>query len=309
MRVLVSCPPMLANLGTIPDDLRGIGVELIAPKFDQTLTIEALMDLVPTVDGWIAGDDPATSQVLEAGASGRLKALVKWGVGVDNIDREACTRLGISFSHTPAMFGDEVSDLAVCYLIGLAREVITIHQGVQRGEWVKPAGISLRDKVVGVVGYGDIGKSLCLKLEALGMQVHAYDPFINMSDSGTPIKEWPMDLGRCDFLVFTCALNSDTYHMLSAQTLRACKKGIRIINVARGGLIDEPALVESLNCGHVHSVALDVFEVEPLPMTSKLHVFEKNIFGSHNASNTIDAVVKTNTKAVSQLLDQLGLAS
>ena len=84
--------------------------------------------------------------------------------------------------------------------------------------------------------------------------------------------------------------------MLSAQTLRACKKGIRIINVARGGLIDEPALVESLNCGHVHSVALDVFEVEPLPMTSKLHVFEKNIFGSHNASNTIDAVVKTNTK-------------
>lgn len=253
--------------------------------------------------------DPATSQVLEAGASGRLKALVKWGVGVDNIDREACTRLGISFSHTPAMFGDEVSDLAVCYLIGLAREVITIHQGVQRGEWVKPAGISLRDKVVGVVGYGDIGKSLCLKLEALGMQVHAYDPFINMSDNGTPIKEWPMDLGRCDFLVLTCALNSDTYHMLNEQTLRACKKGIRVINVARGGLIDEPALVESLNCGHVHSVALDVFEVEPLPMASKLHVFEKNIFGSHNASNTIDAVVKTNTKAVSQLLDQLGLAS
>ena len=83
--------------------------------------------------------------------------------------------------------------LAVCYLIGLAREVITIHQGVQRGEWVKPAGISLRGcKVVGVVGYGDIGKSLCLKLEALGMQVHAYDPFINMSDNGTPIKKWPL---------------------------------------------------------------------------------------------------------------------
>ena len=76
---------MLANLGTIPDDLRGIGVELIAPKFDQTLTIEALMDLVPTVDGWIAGDDPATSQVLEAGASGRLKALVKWGLALTTL--------------------------------------------------------------------------------------------------------------------------------------------------------------------------------------------------------------------------------
>ena len=140
------------------------------------------------------------------------------------------------------------------------------------------------------------------------MKGHAYDPFVGAADNGTLIREWPMDLSQCDFLVLTCALNSDTYHMLNEQTLRACKTGIRIINVARGGLIDECALVESLNCGHVHSVALDVFEVEPLPMTSELHLFEKNIFGAHNASNTIDAVAKTNKKAVSQLLDQLGLA-
>jgi D-3-phosphoglycerate dehydrogenase len=269
----------------------------------QTLTEAELIALLPDFDGWIIGDDPATRAVFAAGRAGRLRAAVKWGIGVDNVDFAACKELGIPIANTPTMFGAEVADVAVAYVIGLARELFLIDRGVRSGGWPKPAGISLNGKRVGLAGLGDIGRNAALRLRALGMTVRAYDPGVD-GDAGIAGLEraaWPEGVESLDFLVFTCALTPRNRHMLNAEVLARCKPGLRVVNVARGPLIDEAALIAALQSGHVHSAALDVFEVEPLPADSPLRGMERCVFGSHNGSNTVDAVIRASETAIEKL--------
>ena len=147
MKVLVTCPPMLGMIDSFRNIFEDKGIELTAPNVVQTLSIEELKKIVPEHDGWIIGDDPATHEVFSAGKLGNLKAAVKWGIGVDNVDFEACKELEIPITNTPNMFGSEVSDLAVGYVIALARETFEIDRAVRQGEWPKPRGISLSNKV------------------------------------------------------------------------------------------------------------------------------------------------------------------
>ncbi len=311
MKVLVTCPPMLGLIDLFKPAFERLQWEVTAPVVNQTLSVEALTEIVPQHDGWIIGDDPANATVVKAGAEGRLKAAVKWGVGTDNVSFEAFEQHGIPVRHTPGMFGSEVADIALGYVIALARHTFQIHAGVTQSEWPKPSGISLQDKICGLIGFGDIGRQLCRRLLACGMQVQVYDPFWD-SKSELPAenvshKSWPDDLENCDFLCFTCALTEANFHMLDNEALAGTKPGVRVINVARGPLIDEAALCNALADGRVSAVALDVFEVEPLPSASPLRAYPQNVFGSHNASNTHDAVVRTSTLAI-ELLEE-GLRS
>jgi len=301
--VLVTCPPMLGQLDRFVDFAAGQGLKLHRAEVTQILSEEELCDLLPAYDGWIIGDDPATRKVFETGQNGRLKAAVKWGIGVDNVDFDACRQLGIPIINTPMMFGTEVADIAVAYVIGLARQLFLIDRSVRDGGWIKPAGISLTGRRVGVVGLGDIGRNLCTRLQALDMTVLAYDPGVE-GDAGIANLEraaWPQGVETLDYLVFTCALNQHNFHMLDAAVLAQCKEGIRIVNVARGPLIDEDALIAALQAGHVHSAALDVFEIEPLPLDSALRTMERCIFGTHNGSNTVDAVIRASHVAIERL--------
>ena len=160
MKVLITCPPMLGMIDHFRAIFETRGIALTCPATAQALTVQQLMPLVSEHDGWIVGDDPANRQVLSAGASGRLKAVVKWGVGVDNVDFDARRDLGLAVTNTPGVFGAEVADVALGYLIGLARETFAIDRGVRAGLWPKPRGISLSEKTVALIGYGDIGRSL-----------------------------------------------------------------------------------------------------------------------------------------------------
>ena len=307
MNILVTCPPMIRmidELGYLFDDSL---YTVHCPDLVQTLSEGELIELVPKYDGWIIGDDPATAAVFEAGKAGQLKAAVRWGIGVDNVDLEAAKRIGIPVTNTPMMFGGEVADLAMSYLVGLARETFVIHSGVSDGSWPKPRGVSLAGRTLGLIGFGDIGKNVARRARAADLSVIAYDPAFAEADDVADVESsvWPARLNECDFLVFTCALNDGNRHMLNADTLKQAKNGVRIVNVARGGLIDQSALIDALESGKVHSVGLDVFEVEPLESDSRLRSFPRNIFGSHNGSNTADAVKRASEEAVSILLKSL----
>ena len=281
------------------------------PELIQTLSEDELKTILPKYDGWIIGDDPATREVFAAGKSGLLKAAVKWGVGIDNVDFDACKDLDIPIANTPNMFGKEVADLAVGYLIALARETFQIDQGIRKGEWPKPKGISLSGKTVTLVGFGDIGKNTAKRLLAADMNVIAYDPFITKPTqelSAVEIEHWPNRIEEADFIVLTCALTPTTYHIINQDVLEKSKNGVRIINVARGALINEEALINSLKTGKVYSAALDVFEKEPLPKSSYLRDHSRCILGSHNASNTLDAVKRTSQIAIEKLLSFLKIS-
>jgi D-3-phosphoglycerate dehydrogenase len=302
-RVLVSCPPMLGMLDSFQASARQLGIDLVPAEVTQNLNEAELVALLPQFDGWIIGDDPATQQVFEAGKRGSLKAAVKWGIGVDNVDFSACKALGIPIANTPGMFGGEVADVAVGYVIALARHIVEIDRGVREGAWPKPRGISLSGRTAALLGYGDIGRSTARRLLAADMAIVAYDPFVdpNNIDLGVSLASWPERLVEADILVVNCALTPSSYHMLDAEAFAAMKPGVRLVNVSRGPVIDEQALIAALSSGQVHSAALDVFEQEPLPLDSPLRNHPACIFGSHNASNTADGVERTSQKAI-QLL-------
>lgn len=304
MKVLVTCPPMLGMIDEFIPFAAKQGIRLIPAKVTQTLSEDELEELVPTVDGWIIGDDPATRRVFTTGKAGQLKAAVKWGIGVDNVDFNACKDLGIPITNTPLMFGAEVADVAVSYVIGLARQLYFIDREIRNNNsWPKPAGVSLSGKQVGIIGLGDIGRNTAKRLLACDMSVTVYDPGVtgDAGIAGISRANWPEQIENMDFLVFTCSLNEKNRHMLNNKTLRQAKSGVFIVNVARGPLIDECALISALQSGHVQAAALDVFENEPLPATSPLRAMPQCIFGSHNGSNTKDAVRRASYEAMGKL--------
>lgn len=306
-QILLTCPPMIGIVDEMRPVFEARGAELTVPEFVQIVPEHELIGLLPKFDGWIIGDDPATARALQAGHAGRLRACVKWGVGVDNVDFAAARALDLPITNTPAVFGSEVADIAMHYVTGLARETFGVDRGVRAGEWPKPCGISLAKRTAVLVGLGDIGRQTARRLIAADVRVISIDPVVDAQDlpDGVEKGSWPACLGGADFVVFTCPLTPLTHHMLDTAALNMAKPGLRVVNVARGQVIDEAALIAALANGRVHSAALDVFEVEPLPAQSPLRSHARCIFGSHNASNTLDAVRRVSWQATDFLLDAL----
>lgn len=306
-KVLVTCPPMLRQIDKFSDDFAKLGWDVTAPDVVQTMTEDELIELVPQHEGWIIGDDPATAKVMQAGSQGNLRAAVKWGIGVDNVDFDACKALNLPIINTPNMFGAEVADIAVGYVVALARETFQIDAAVRQGEWPKPTGISLADKTVALVGFGDIGKNTAKRLLAADMKIIAYDPAApdDPKLSAVEREQWPKRIDEADFIVLTCSLTKSSHHMLNAEVLEKAKPGVRVVNVGRGPLVKEADLEAALQSGQVYSAALDVFEIEPLPQSSYLLTHPRCVFGSHNASNTIDGVLRTSKEAIRKLSDFL----
>jgi len=295
---------MLGMFEEFVDPAKELGLELIAAQTTQVLAEEELIEQLPEYDGWIIGDDPATEQVFTAAKAGQLKAAVKWGIGVDNVDFAACEKLGIPITNTPNMFGGEVADVGIALMLGLARQTYYIDREIrQNNGWPKPAGMSVAGKHVGVVGFGDIGTALVKRLSGFDVTVTVYDPGVegNKGFDFVERAEFPNGLEKCDFLIFTCALNKHNFHMLDADAISKLKPGSLVINVARGPLIDEPALIEALQSGHVAAAGLDVFEEEPLPKASPLRDMPQCIFGSHNGSNTKEGVRRATHEAMKKL--------
>ena len=304
-KILITCPPMLKNVKSFQNDFKDLGFEITAPEVIQTLSEKELMDLVPKHDGWIIGDDLVTFKILEAGKKGLLKAAVKWGIGTDNVDFDACKKLGIPITNTPGMFGAEVADLAMCYILGLARDAFFIDREVRKGGWPKPSGISLAGKTLGIIGLGDIGRNIAKRAKAHELDIVCWDPYIKTFPKYVKVCEpFPSQIETCDFIVFACALTRENFHLLNDSILNLLKPGVRVVNVSRGPLINESTLLKGLESGKICSAALDVFEFEPIKKSNKFLVHPKCIVGSHNGSNTFEAVLRASYEAIN-LLDTM----
>jgi len=303
-RVLVTCPQLQRTIHEHDAAFATAGIDVIVPPVIQQLTEEELIDLLPGVDGIIVGDDPLTDRVLRR--ADRLRIISKWGVGIDNIDLGAAADLGIGVMNTPGMFGDEVADVVIGYLILLARRLHQIDAAVRAGRWAKIEGVSLAGRTLGVVGLGAIGRSVAERGRALRMRVVGSEVFepnaVTAEQLGVVIVDRATLLREADVVSLNCPLTAENRHMVDGSAIASMKRGAWIINTARGPLIDEAALIEALASGQVGAAALDVFEAEPLPMDSPLRAFDNVILGAHNSSNTLEAVRRTSAKAIENLL-------
>ena len=310
VRVLITCRQMQNCLDEFRSRFDRAGIEIDTPEVVQQPTEDELIATIGNYDGMIAGDDPLSRRVLEHAT--RMKIIAKWGVGVDGIDKAAAAELGIEVTNTPAVFGDDVADVAGGYLVLLARQLHVIHDSVTAGGWHKHEGRRLAGSRLGVVALGSIGQAVARRGLGFGMTVAAADVAAQAAEvaSGLGVELLELDdlFARSDYLVLCCPLTEETRHLVNARTLGLMQPGSYLVNVARGPVVDESALVAALESGHIEAAALDVFETEPLAPDNPLRQFTNCVFGSHNASNTREGVLDASAKAVDNLFVGLGLA-
>jgi D-3-phosphoglycerate dehydrogenase len=303
-RVLVSCPLILDAIDRYADRLASRGIEYDVAAVDQQLTESDLLEIIEPYDGILAGDDELSRRVI-ANAP-KLTVISKCGIGTDNIDFEAADEHGVSVYNTPGAFDDEVADVVVGYAIMLTRQLHHIDAAVRSGDWACPQGTSLAGKTFGVIGVGNIGSAVVRRANALGMTVLGNDvePISEDLRQETGIRPADKDelLRESSVVSLNCALTEATQHLIGSEELDKLGSDSYLINTARGGLIDQPALVEALQNGRLGGAALDVFDEEPLPPESPLTELDNVILGSHNAQNTAEAVERVHDRAVENLI-------
>ena len=237
----------------------------------------------------------------------RCKAIGRFGLGVDNIDVKTATELGITVTYVPDYCMQEVSDHAMALLLALARKVPLSNAMVQAGRWEMSAVVPihrLAGRVLGLVGFGNIPRTLAPKAKALGLRVVTHDPYVSqevLAASGVEGVSFHQLLQISDFVSIHTPLMPATRGMFNAGIFRNMKKGAVLINTARGGLVDEGALIAALDSGQLGGAALDVAAVEPLPKNSKLTGRDNVILTPHTGFYSVEALEELQTKCAADV--------
>ncbi len=302
-RVLVSDKLSEAAVGIFKD--RGIDVDY---RPDLGKDKDALLAAIPEYDGLaIRSVSKVTPKVIAAAT--RLKVVGRAGIGVDNVDIPAASQRGIVVMNTP--FGNAITtaEHAISMMMALARQIPEANASTRAGKWEKNRfmGVELFNKTLGVIGCGNIGSIVADRAIGLKMRVIAFDPFLSPEralEIGVEKVELEEIFRRSDFLTLHTPLTDKTRNIVNADSLAACRKGVRIINCARGGLVNEDALYEALVSRHVAGAALDVFEVEPVT-THKLFGLENVVATPHLGASTKEAQENVALQIAQQMSDFL----
>ncbi|MGI8942638.1 MAG: phosphoglycerate dehydrogenase [Qipengyuania sp.] len=272
------------------------------------LTPEELKAVIGEYDGLaIRSATWVTSEILEA--ADNLKVIGRAGIGVDNVDIPAASSKGVVVMNTP--FGNSITtaEHAIAMLMALARQIPAANERTQKGEWPKSdfMGVEVTAKTLGLIGAGNIGSIVAARAQGLKMKVIAYDPFLTAEravEIGVEKVDLDALLARADSITLHTPLTDETRNILSAENLAKTKQGVRIVNCARGGLIDEDALADLLESGHVAGAALDVFQTEPATQ-SPLFGAPNFICTPHLGASTTEAQVNVALQVAEQMADYL----
>ncbi len=238
--------------------------------------------------------------------------IVRYGIGVDNVDLEAARARGIPVCNVPDYCIDEVADHTLALILATTRQIVPNWAHVRSGNWglATPLArmLTLRDLTVGVIGFGRIGREVALRLCAFKCRVLVHDPFVSEADiqrAGCRPASASTLYAESHVVTFHCPSTAYTRGMINRDTLRSMQPGVILINVARGDLVDAAALAEALLCGHVAAVALDVFAPEPIPADHPILFMENVIVSPHIASASVLAVQTLRKTATSLALKAL----
>jgi D-3-phosphoglycerate dehydrogenase / 2-oxoglutarate reductase len=285
------------------------GIALLRERFDVDVDGDSdLADRIGDYDGIVVRSATKLSADLIERAV-RLKVIGRAGVGVDNVDVAAATRRGIVVANAPESTVVSAAEHTVGLLVALSRNIPQAHAALKQGRWERSryAGVELADKTLGVLGFGRIGQQVARRAAGLGMRVVAYDPFIapdRFRELGTEQAASAEDVyAAADFLTVHLPLTPDTRGAIDRAALARMRPGVRLVNAARGELIDEEALVEALRSGHVAAAALDVFAVEPY--AGPLLELDNVVVTPHLAASTEEAQDRAGTIVAEQVVAAL----
>lgn len=278
----------------------GFDAPMLACRSEQEL-IEQLTDADIALNQYA----PFTRRVFEA--LPRLKLIVRYGVGVNNIDLEAATDAGVQVCNVPDYGTSEVADHALALTLALTRKLVPMNRACREGRWNYVEAIPLRrqsTQTVGLIGLGRIGRLYARKMGALGFSVIGYDAFYRpgTKDGTDYIESVELDslYARADVVAVFCPLTEDTHHLVDKAALAAMKPGVCLVNTSRGGIIDESSLAEALASGHVAGAGLDTTEQEPLESDSPLWAQPSCLITPHMAWYSDDAAAELKRKVAEE---------
>jgi D-3-phosphoglycerate dehydrogenase len=299
----------------ISDKLEAGGVEMLQQaglEVDNRpgLKDAALQEALQSADGMIVRSGTrVTAHLLEQ--SGKLRAIVRAGVGVDNIDVPAATRKGIVVMNTPGGNTVSTAELTISHLMAMVRHLAAADATMRQGKWerAKLTGTQLAGKTLGIVGLGRVGREVARRAAGLDMKVVGFDPFLAPDRAAQLGIDAAADLDsllpRCDFLTVHTPLTAETTSLIGARELALMRKGARVVNCARGGIINEEALAEALRSGHLAAAALDVFVQEPPPADHPLLKLPNVLLTPHLGASTVEAQESVALEAAQLLIDFL----
>lgn len=278
--------------------LEGLGAEFVEKTL---LTEDALIAEAKDADALMVLREPITARVLSELKN--LKVIGRFGVGLDSIDVEACTRAGVQVTYVPDSNIDEVSTHALALILSLARKLKTYDSAVRKGRWFAMddgAGITRPSKqVLGLIGFGQIGRLTAAKAKAFGYEIIAYDPYMpaeKISAAGANPVSLEELLGKADFVSLHIPATPETRNIISADALEKMKKDAFVINVSRGGLVDEAALAEAIRSGHIAGAGIDTFEKEPPSPDNPLLALDQVIVSPHAAHYSTQSYAEVRSK-------------
>ena len=297
-----------------PISERGISELAAGGALDVTvktgLKEDQLLEIIPQFTALVVrSQTKATSKLINAATN--LKVIGRAGVGVDNVDVEAATKRGVIVMNTPGGNTISTAEHTFSLLMSLARKIPQAHATVKAGKWdrKKFEGVELYAKSLAILGMGRIGSEVARRAMAFGMRVLAYDPYLSVSRARALqvelIENLDDILPLADFITLHMPSTPETNHMLNARRLALCKKGVRIVNCARGGLVEEAALYEALKSKHVAAAALDVYEVEPPPADFPLRDLPNIVFTPHLGASTAEAQENVGIEVAQQIRSAL----
>lgn len=299
----------------VPDNVDRTAIELLeraeqfsvnAPgKMPRAETLAAVKDAHAMV---IRSGTTADAELLNAAPN--LKAIARAGVGVDNVDLDVATERGIVVMNTPDGNTIATAEHTIGLMIALSRHIPQGHQSLAEGRWDRKLfmGVELRGKTLGIVGFGRIGRAVAKRALAFDMKVSAFDPYVNAEDmTSLDVKSASMDevFENSDFITLHTVITDATRELIRAETIRKMKPGVRIINAARGALINEADLANAISHGHVAGAALDVYQNEPPEDGNPLIGLANVIHTPHLAASTEDAQIQVGVDAAQQVIDAL----
>ncbi|PKO15362.1 phosphoglycerate dehydrogenase [candidate division BRC1 bacterium HGW-BRC1-1] len=273
------------------------------------ITPEDLVKEIGKYDGLvIRSRTTVTAEVFEAAKN--LKVVGRAGVGLDNVDVAAATKKGVIVMNTPGGNTISTAEHSFAMLTSLARNIPQANASMHEGKWDKKkyVGVELHNKVLGIIGMGRIGGEVARRAQAYGMQIMAYDPFISQEVvKRLGITQATVDeiAAKADFITVHSPLNDATRGIVGAKQFEMMKPGVRVINCARGGIIDEEALLEAVKSGKVAGAALDVFTQEPLATDSPFRGFDNVILTPHLGASTSEAQEGVAKEVAEQIVDAL----
>lgn len=305
-KVLVT-PRSFGRHSNQPDDiLTASGVEVKKNPYGKILTEEQMIEEIKEVDGIIVGVDPLNKEVLQHAK--KLKVISKYGVGIDNIDVEYAKEKNIEVVTAVNANADAVADYTLALMLSVARKVVEIDRECRKLNWGKITTVDIHQKTLGLVGLGNIGKKVAQRAKGFDMDVLAYDliPDKTYAESSGVQYVDALDeiFEKSDFISLHLPLNKHTEHIVSKEQLERMKSTAVLVNTARGGLIDEQALLEALRDNAIWGAGVDVFESEP-PQNKELLELDNIVIGSHCAASTVQAIDNMGIISSSNLVEIL----